>query len=180
MRARRGPEIRLLGAADVEAFRAIRLEALRREPASFASSLVDWEALTPDEWRGRMKSGPIVAAFRDEEAVGLMGLLLRTGRRMVHRATVIMVYVRREERGVGLADAMLATLVEMAREMRIRQLELHASTENPQAIRFYLRSGFNEIGRIPGGFIHEGREVGEVLMARRLAPDVGVSAPRSR
>lgn len=166
--------VRLLRATDVAAFRQVRLEALRREPEGFASSAADWDALALDEWRRRMTSGPIVAAIRGDEPVGLMGLLLQTGRRMAHRATLIMVYVRREERGAGLADAMLDTLAGVARDKGIRQIELHASTENPRAIRFYLRSGFTEVGRIPGGFIHEDREIDELLMVRRI------SATRSR
>jgi ribosomal protein S18 acetylase RimI-like enzyme len=37
------------------------------------------------------------------------------------------------------------------------------------AISFYRREGFGETGRIPAGFIHEGREIDDVLMVRRLA-----------
>jgi RimJ/RimL family protein N-acetyltransferase len=52
----------------------------------------------------------------------------------------------------------------------IRQLELAVSAENPAAYRFYRREGFVEIGRIPGGFLHEGEEVDEIMMARRTEP----------
>jgi RimJ/RimL family protein N-acetyltransferase len=47
-------------------------------------------------------------------------------------------------------------------------LELAVSAENPAAIRFYLREGFSEVGRIPGGFLHDGREIDDVMMVRRL------------
>lgn len=42
------------------------------------------------------------------------------------------------------------------------------SAENPAAIRFYLREGFSEVGRIPAGFLHDGREIDDVMMVRRL------------
>ncbi|MFB2604722.1 N-acetyltransferase family protein, partial [Rhizobium phaseoli] len=42
------------------------------------------------------------------------------------------------------------------------------SAENPAAIRFYQREGFSEIGRIPGGVLEEGREIDDVMMARRI------------
>ncbi|RVI56975.1 GNAT family N-acetyltransferase, partial [Sinorhizobium meliloti] len=45
--------IRLLGIDEAEAFRSIRLEALRTEPAFFASSAEDWEKLPDEEWRRR-------------------------------------------------------------------------------------------------------------------------------
>ncbi|ASY65698.1 putative acetyltransferase protein (plasmid) [Sinorhizobium sojae CCBAU 05684] len=42
------------------------------------------------------------------------------------------------------------------------------SAENPQAIGFYRREGFAQIGRIPCGCIRNGREVDDILMARRI------------
>lgn len=162
-----GPTVRLLGPDEVAPFRRIRLEALRREPAAFASSAEDWEALTPDEWRGRLAAGPVAVAFRDDEPVGLMGLLPRQGRRMAHRGTLVMVYIRREERGAGLASRLLATLTAAGETLGIRQIELHASAENPAALGFYRREGFQEAGRLPASFVHAGREIEEVLMVRR-------------
>jgi hypothetical protein len=31
-------------------------------------------------------------------------------------------------------------------------------------------TGFAEVGRIPAGFLHEGREIDELMMARRIVP----------
>lgn len=166
------PTVRLLTANDVEAFRRIRLEALRLEPASFASSLADWEGLGPAEWQARMTGGPIVAAFRGEEPVGLMGLLLQRGSRMAHRATLVMVYLREDARGTGLAARMLGRLLAAAQDLRVRQVELHASVENAAALGFYRKMSFVEAGRISAGFIHEGRELEEILMVRRLADSI--------
>ncbi|HVL21500.1 MAG TPA: GNAT family N-acetyltransferase [Amaricoccus sp.] len=172
-----GYTVRLLGHDETDLFRRIRLEGLRREPAAFASSGADWEQLHDDEWRRRLTVGPVVAALRSGEPVGLMGLLPERGRRTAHRATLVMVYVRREERGAGLADRMLATLLAAAATIGLRQIELHVSAENPAALGFYRRAGFAEAGRLPAGFVHEGREVEEILMVRRLA---AVNAPRGR
>ncbi len=87
---------------------------------------------------------------------------------MAHRGTVIMVYVRKDRRGGGHAKAILDMLVAHALQAGIRQLELAVSAENPAAIRFYQREGFTQAGRIPGGTIHEGREIDEILMTRRI------------
>jgi ribosomal protein S18 acetylase RimI-like enzyme len=87
---------------------------------------------------------------------------------MAHRATIIMVYVRKNLRGTGLARTLLGTVADYARDIGILQLELAVSAENPAAIRFYLREGFSEVGRIPGGFRHDGREIDDVMMVRRL------------
>lgn len=160
--------IRLLGPGDVDAFRQIRLEALHAEPAAYASKAADWEALSDDEWRRRLTDNPVLAAFRDAEPVGIMGLMQQRSSKMTHRATIIMVYVRENLRRAGIATALFRSLTDCARDRGIRQLELAVSVENPAAIRFYRSEGFIEIGRIPGGFLHDGREIDEITMARRV------------
>lgn len=162
--------IRLLDPDDIEAFQSIRLEALRLEPASFASSVEDWEKLPDEEWRRRITGNSVFVAFDGERPIGLMGLMRERSSKMAHRATVVMVYVQKSHRGTGVSTKLLDKLITYARENGIRQLELAASVENPAALRFYRNEGFREIGRIPGGFLHEGREIDEILMVRRIAP----------
>jgi ribosomal protein S18 acetylase RimI-like enzyme len=162
--------IRLLGPEDFHAFRLIRLEALRTEPASFASRASDWEMLPDEEWRRRIAANPVFVAFQEERPVGIIGLLRERVSKMAHRATIVMVYVKKHHRGTGLSTRLLDEVVTHARDNGIRQLELAVSEENPAALRFYCREGFREIGRIPGGFLHDGREVDELLMVRRIAP----------
>lgn len=162
-----GDTIRLLTPGDGDVFRRIRLEALRTEPAAFASRVEDWEALSSDEWRRRLTETPVFVAFRDDEPVGIMGLMRQRSAKMAHRATIIMVYVRRTLRGAGIAARLLEATTDHARKIGVRQLELAVTAENPAAYRFYEREGFVEIGRVPGGFLHDGREIDEILMARR-------------
>ena len=163
-----GVTIRHIGPDEVEAFRQIRLEALRTEPASFASRYEDWEVLSAEEWRNRLNE-PVFIAFRDGAPVGLMGLFRQRSSKMAHRATIVMVYVSSSLRGTGLADRLLEAISDHARAAGIVQLELFVSAENAAAIRFYQRQGFAEIGRIPGGVLEEGREIDDVMMARRVA-----------
>jgi ribosomal protein S18 acetylase RimI-like enzyme len=164
-----GIDVRLLGPADLDAFRRVRLEALRREPACYASSAADWERQDEKAWRARMAAGPIAAAFRAGEPVAVMGLVPQQGSRVAHRATLVMAYVRDDARGRGLAERMLALLLDVARARGLWQVELHVSAENPAAVRFYRRAGFAEVGRMPADFVHEGREIDGLLMVRRLA-----------
>jgi ribosomal protein S18 acetylase RimI-like enzyme len=160
--------IRRLGPDDVETFRCIRLEALRMEPDSFASSAEDWEKLPDVEWRRRLTDNPVFVAFRTGEPVGIMGLLRQRASKMAHRATVVMVYVHRSARGTGIARALLTAVTEHARSEGILQLELSVSAENAAAIAFYRREGFEAVGRIPGGCIRNGREVDDIIMVRRI------------
>jgi RimJ/RimL family protein N-acetyltransferase len=163
-----GDTIRLLTPDDGDFFRRIRLEALRTEPSAFASRVEDWEELSPDEWRRRLTETPVFVAFRDDDPVGVMGLMRQRSTKMAHRATIIMVYVGKALRGAGIAAKLLEAVTDHAREIGVRQLELAVTAENPAAYRFYEREGFAEIGRVPGGFLQDGREIDEILMARRI------------
>lgn len=160
-------EIRQLTKDDFGILKAIRMEALRLEPAAFASSLEDWASLSDEEWAARLQL-PIFVAFKAGEPVGIMGLLPQQASKMKHRSTLIMVYLRSSARGQGLAEGLLAAVTEFAVQNGISQIELNVSSKNGRAIRFYERSGFRMIGLIPAGMIHEGEEVDEVIMARRL------------
>lgn len=156
-----------MDAADLDAFRRIRLEALRAEPSCYASSYDDWASLSEQEWLQRLND-PIFGAFIDNEPVGLTGLLRQRASKMAHRATLVMVYVRKSLRGTGLAGKLLATVTDYARDIGIVQLELAVSAENPAATRFYQREGFIEVGRIPGGMLYDGRAIDDVMMVRRM------------
>ncbi|CAN7427667.1 GNAT family N-acetyltransferase [Rhizobium sp. LjRoot98] len=160
--------IRHLGPEDIDIFRRIRLEALRREPAAFASSAADWEALPDAEWARRLTVNAVFVDFHEGEPVAIMGLMRQGASKLAHRATVIMVYVRKDRRGAGHAKALLDAIADYARGTGVRLLELALSAENPQALRFYQREGFREIGRVEAGILHEGREIDDILMVRRI------------
>lgn len=159
--------IRRIDATEVDAFRRIRLEALGSEPSAYASSYDDWASLPDEEWQRRLND-PVFVAFQDDGPVGIIGLLRQRATKMAHRAAIIMVYVRKRLRGTGLARDLLNVTAEYARDQGIWQLELSVSAENPAARRFYEREGFIEVGRIPGGFLHEAGEIDDVIMVRRL------------
>ncbi|MGO6747601.1 N-acetyltransferase family protein [Rhizobium ruizarguesonis] len=159
--------IRRICPGEIDVFRRIRLEALRREPSSFASRYEDWVVLPEEEWRQRLNS-PVFVAFSNSEPVGIMGLQRFRPKKMDHRATLVMVYVRESFRGTGLTGDLLAAIVDFAKDEGILQLELEVSAENPGAIRFYQREGFAEVGRIPGGLLEGSKEVDDLVMVRRL------------
>ncbi len=148
-------------------FRRIWLEALRTEPAAFATSLEDYEEATDDDWR-RSDADPVFVAFQGSDPVGITGMTRQRGRKMAHRARVGLVYIRPALRRTGLARLLLEAVISHARGEGVWQLELAVSAENPAAMRLYQREGFVEVGRVPSGFLHESKEIDDVLMVRRL------------
>ena len=160
--------IRQLRLGDVDIFRRIRLESLQTDPQAFASTAKDWESLPEAEWARRMTANPVFVDFDGDEPVGIAGLLRHSAAKMAHRAHVIMVFVRPSHRGQGRAEALMDHARDHAKGMGLRMLELSVSAENPAAIRFYERMGFAEVGRIPAGYLVDGRETDELIMVQRL------------
>lgn len=160
--------IRRIRPDEIEVFRSIRLEALRCEPASFASRFEDWQFLPEEEWRRRFDD-PVFVAFSNDEPIGIMGLVRFRPSRMAHRATLVSVYMRKSERGTGIASNLLRVVSDHATRLGVLQMELAVNAENLAALRFYKREGFIEIGRIPGGVMDGAREIDDVIMVRRLS-----------
>ncbi|MHB2264097.1 N-acetyltransferase family protein [Aliihoeflea sp. PC F10.4] len=160
--------IRRLGPDDVDAFRRIRLEALRLHPTAFVSTFEDWARFDDSEWLRRLTDNPAFAAFDGAEPVALMGYVRERSSNAHHRATVVMVYVREAIRGAGLAKRLLDVLTRHARAQGIDQLELGVAAQNEPARRLYEREGYTVIGRIPSATIVGGVALDEVLMMRRI------------
>lgn len=167
--------VRRLSVKDVDVFRRIRLEALSHEPFSFASVFADWAQLSDRQWRQHL-SQPVFAAFLGGQPVGMMALRFELARKMVHRARLVSVYVRKGKRGTGIASNLLQEVVDHALAHGIIQIELGVSAANSAAICFYERHGFVEVGCIPDGFLgHDGKH-DELIMVLRLAPPFGPGA----
>ncbi|CUX70973.1 MULTISPECIES: GNAT family N-acetyltransferase [Agrobacterium] len=160
-------QIRTISPGEVDVFRQIRLEALQSEPGAFASVYEDWVGLSDAEWRERMNI-PVFVAFAERRPVGLMALKQLHQPKMIHRATITMVYVNQRFRSSGLANALLDTTIRYAQQHGMRQIELGVRANRAGAIRFYKRAGFREIGTVPQGYVDDGLEFDEILMAKRL------------
>lgn len=164
--------VRRLSVKDVDVYRRLRLEALTHDPLSYASVFADWAHLTDRQWRQHL-SEPVFAAFLDGKAVGLMALRFERARKMVHRAKLMSVYVRKGQRGTGVAGNLLQKVIEHALAHGIIQLELAVGAANLAAVGFYERHGFIEVGRIPDGFLGHDTKHDELIMVLRLAPPFG-------
>lgn len=159
--------IRQLVSDDFATFRDIRLEALQLHPEAYSSAYEDWVKFSEADWRAKLNV-PVFAAFDGERAVGLIGLWPQDGARTSHRAIVVMVYVKSEMRGRGIAQKLLQAVEAYARDHGFTQLELSVLAENKTALQLYLREGYTEFGRRPNWISLNGEMFDEVMMVRPL------------
>jgi ribosomal protein S18 acetylase RimI-like enzyme len=160
--------------SDLEAFKAIRLEALRSHPSAFGSDYDEALSDPPQKWQDiiqRAITGETDAIFVAEEGnalAGLLGVHRMHGIKNRHSALIWGVYVRPRFRGMKLVDQLMTPALSWCTAHGVRILRLSVSTTNQPAICCYRRCGFVPYGTSPqeiriGEVYHD-----ELLMYRRV------------
>ena len=168
--------IRPVRLSDVEAFRTMRLEAVRDYPLAFTADLAETEARPIEWWRdllsrntGDGNAGVImVADGGDGELAGMTGLYAPTQPKLAHAATLWGVYVRPQFRGLGIGERLLRACIDWARVKNFATVKLSVVEGNDVARRCYERVGFTTYGVEPVAVKWENRFHDELLMALRL------------
>lgn len=127
--------------------------------------LADFSALM-DEW---VASKCFHVVEQDGRLRGFYRLSRHAGRAR-HVAYLGTFAVAPEARGSGLAATIIETLVARLRSEGVRRLELMLEADNPRALRFYEKQGFEFEGRLRAAYrrSHEDHDMDELLMARLL------------
>ncbi len=138
-------EILRLGPDEWEAFRDLRLRALREAPYAFGSRYDDWVQAPDSRWRDRLANVPLnVVARRDGALVGMASGVL-DGEDEVE---LISMWVDPVARGCGVAAALVGAVVQWA-SVAGRTTYLMVRSDNARAIAAYARCGFVDLGVPP-------------------------------
>ena len=166
--------IRPVCEADADAYRELRIEALRSVPTAFGSDVARESARTLDQWREQMRAGTgdgdklTSVAEAAGALVAMTTFVQETGVKLQHQANIYAVYVRPDWRGAGLLDTFVAQGTAWAVQRNVRLLKLSVSANNAPAIRAYIRLGFQVYGLDPEAVLWDGVYYDELLMYTRL------------
>ena len=160
--------VRALGPDDVDIWRALRAEGLRLFPGAFLITLEEAEAADPEGDTAAMSQGGRFGVFADGRAVGIGAIRCMPLSRIRHRAELGPFYVAPAAQGTGAAQALLTALLDHARTMGALQAELYVAGDNPRAIAFYERHGFDRCGTIPRAVLMPDGPVDDLFYVRRL------------
>lgn len=157
--------IRLLTAADVSAYRALRHEALVNHPEAYASSAESFAARGDEDLEALLGQMAFFGVFAEGSLGGIVAFGQTQGEREQHRGWLYQVYVQPRLRGTGASLALIETAVAHA-SSRVIQLHLMVGAHNTPAIRLYEKAGFKTYGTDPRCLLVNGRYIDEHMMVR--------------
>lgn len=164
-----GFSIRHALAEDIEAYRELRLEALKNHPTTFGQDYEDVAALDNKYWENTLKidtkEKALFFAENNSQLIGMTGVYRNLSKKSDHAATVWGVYVRPEWRGKRISQTLVCECLRWAKEQQITIVKLAVVTDNPPAIRCYERCGFTIHGREPKAILYDGVYYDEYLMS---------------
>ena len=140
--------VRRAGVGDWHTVRQARLAALTDSPKAFVTTVAQARQ-TPDQvWQERVGATPHFLAHAEDAAVGLAVLLNDDP-----APQLVAVWVRPDQRGTGVVDALVGCAADEARRQGHSQVRLWVVTDNERALRAYARLGFRRTGAeqpVPG------------------------------
>jgi ribosomal protein S18 acetylase RimI-like enzyme len=169
-----GLEIRRFTEHDAAAYWELRLEALEREPFSFAKTPEEHRRSTVQETARTLSENPdenfVLGARRADEWVGMAGFYRYQSAKARHKGSIWGVYVRENFRGQGIGKALLADLIEKIRACPgVEQVSLTVVTDLLPARALYLSLGFKPYGLEPHGLKIGDQYVDDEHMVLRLS-----------
>jgi ribosomal protein S18 acetylase RimI-like enzyme len=163
------PILQTLHAADAPRYRALRLRALREDPAAYLTSAAEYELRTLEDVAARLCPTPdhfTLGAFVNGELKAVATLVRADSPKQRHRAEVFAVYVAPETRGLRLGQALMDELIRQARAIPgLDVLNLSVTETQTAARRLYESLGFTVWGTERGAL----RENGALLDSLHLS-----------
>lgn len=141
------PEIRRLSASDAGEYRELRLYGLRAHPEAFGASWAE-EAVQPLAWFEERIAGNVIFGGKtgDTTAIqGVIGFHASNGVKQRHKGVLWGMFVQPEARGTGLGPALVARVLEHAKQT-VEEVRLTVVSTNTAAVRLYERAGFERYG----------------------------------
>lgn len=141
--------IRQLNPNDSAIYKTLRLEALINSPEAFSSSFEEEENDSLEKYEIRFKgtSSFTYGAFKQEQLLGTVTLLLETKKKLLHRATIVAMYVTPEARGMGVGKSLMLQAIQKAKEIgHVKQVYLVVTSTNEPAKGLYTSLGFKTYG----------------------------------
>lgn len=166
--------VRRLRREDVDAYRALMLQAYADHPDAFTSSVSERAALPLDWWRQRVGAQVdahevVFGVFANGTLVGAVGLARETREKTRHKATLFGMMVYPQYQGHGMGRALVQAVLDYAARLPgLRMVQLTVTEGNTRAQALYQRMGFVAYGVEPMAVAVGAGFANKIHMACRL------------
>jgi len=148
--AANAPVITTLTIKDIEAYKAIRLEALQKNPEAFGSSYEE-EVNNHQRFVTRLEEDSptsfILGCFEEDELVGIVAFVQERSLKRLHIGGIYSMYVTRKARAKGYGKLLVAEVLKRATLIAdIQQIQLQVVSSNVAAIKLYEHFNFKTYG----------------------------------
>ncbi|WP_026694051.1 GNAT family N-acetyltransferase [Peribacillus kribbensis] len=142
-------EIRQLNSSHADAYKNIRLESLKQNPEAFGSSFEEEKDRDVKVYEESLSAEGQFAfgAFDDGELAGVVSLVLEQKVKLLHKAFIFAMYVKKEKRGEGIGRKLMQAAIQKAKELpQTEQILLSVVSTNESAKNLYSSLGFKTYG----------------------------------
>ena len=148
--------LRMLGAGDLPAYKALRDEMLESHPEAFTSDAAEERLKEPADYLQRLgldrreRGQFVLGAWRGDRLVGAIGCERDRRRKGRHVGHIVGMMVRPDARRLGIGRELLQGLIGECRRVEgVEMLTLTVTGGNTAAVRLYESCGFTVYGNLP-------------------------------
>lgn len=146
-------------------YKAIRLSALKNEPATFSGDY-DEESQQGDDFHWiRLQVSTVYGAYVDGALVGMIGVIFFREKKLRHKAAIWGMYVEPAHRGAGISRQLMTHALDLM-PAHVQKITLGVARDNQAALSLYQSCGFDIYGDEKAAFMHDGQAVDEYQMVK--------------
>jgi GNAT superfamily N-acetyltransferase len=163
--------LRNLDGKQLDAYRRLRLEAVRAVPTAYSSGYETEASAKARKYRDGLSGSAenyVLGAWSGEELVGIVGFVREVEPRRMHVGLVWGMYVKPQYRGRGVGRQLLRTIAERARALEVHHLLVTVVSDNEGAAGFYRALGFTPWGTEPAALRIDDAFYDEIHMLLQL------------